>query len=212
VDRVAGCTTHLVFGVTAIKAPHIRGLVQMAGEADAVRFRGRELGRLANIGSRKGLGMFTAGPVTGFARLSFPSAFVSALHQLVRASEQGVVDIFMARLTGLRPDVLRGLCGLSAGRAENGKHGSCQKQPPSPTLNAPSGRRPRGLAHRRHGDHSRILALLRVYYGGAVGRTGPMTYVAALAEGWIRVGLRVRKRRIQVMAGGASRGHRGRGA
>src|SRR6516225_9556346 len=132
--------------------------------------------------------MFAARPVTGFARLSFPSAFVSALHQLVRAFEQGVVNVLVARLTGLRPDVLRGLCGLSAGVGEKEKQCGCLKQPPCSTLDAqPRGRRPEGLAHRRHEDHSSILALLRVYYGGAVGRTGAMTDVAALAESWIGI-------------------------
>ena len=38
-DRVAGRTTHLIFGMTAIDASYICRLVQMTGETDTIGFR-----------------------------------------------------------------------------------------------------------------------------------------------------------------------------
>jgi hypothetical protein len=112
---MASNAAHLVFGVAAGDAADMSRLVLMACEANAVRVRGRQLGRLADVGGGNGLGVFTTWPVARLASLSFPPAFLAGFHQLVPAFEQSVIKILVARLAGLRPDVFPGLAGLSAG-------------------------------------------------------------------------------------------------
>jgi hypothetical protein len=50
VDGVAGRATHLIFGMTAIDASDMSGLILMAGEADAIGFGGLQFGGLFDIG------------------------------------------------------------------------------------------------------------------------------------------------------------------
>ena len=69
VDGVAGDAAHLVPGMTAVDASHVRGLIQMAGEADLVRFGGLELARIADIGRAGRIRVLASRTVAGFAGL-----------------------------------------------------------------------------------------------------------------------------------------------
>src|SRR5437764_1025016 len=60
VNRMARRAAHLVFGMTAINAAHVGGLVQMAGEAALVGSGRLQLGRLDDVGGAHGFGVLAA--------------------------------------------------------------------------------------------------------------------------------------------------------
>jgi len=72
-DRVTGGASDFVLGMAALDAPCVRGLIQMALQAIAIGLGRRQMPRVDNVGLVGGLGVFGAGPVTGFAGLTIPS-------------------------------------------------------------------------------------------------------------------------------------------
>src|ERR1051326_2961416 len=61
VNRMARGATHLVFGMTAVETAGMSSLILMAGEADAIGLRGRQLWPLAEIGGGSRFGVFGTG-------------------------------------------------------------------------------------------------------------------------------------------------------
>ena len=118
VNRVARGATHLVFGMTAINASDMGGLVQMAGEAELVGFGGLEFGRVADVGGGHRFGVFAAGSMARFAGFGLPAALLIGFHDLVRVLLKGVEDIFVASLAGGGADEFgRFVIGRPAGAA-----------------------------------------------------------------------------------------------
>jgi len=109
VHRVAGYAAHLVLGMAAIDAPDVGWLVQMAGEANLVRFGGFEFRRLAYVGGGHGLRMLATGAVTGFASIVLKAALLVLFDYLMGVFLESVEDVFVASLTGGRADELGGL-------------------------------------------------------------------------------------------------------
>src|SRR4051794_33246970 len=106
---MASGATHLVFGMTAINAPDMSGLVDMAGEAELVRGRGFQFSGLNDVGGAHGFGMFAARSMARFAGLGFEAAFLTDLDGLVGVLLEGVEDVFVASLASCGSDVLGGL-------------------------------------------------------------------------------------------------------
>jgi len=107
VDFVARCARDRIFGVAALQASDVRGLVQMATEANAIRSRSRQLRWIADSRGIRRLGVFLAGAVAGLAGVSgVPPLFVRLDH-IVRALREGTCDVFMAGPARFRSGVRR---------------------------------------------------------------------------------------------------------
>jgi hypothetical protein len=109
VDGVAGRATHLIFGMTAIDASDMSGLILMAGEADAIGFGGLQFGGLFDIGCGQRFGVLAARPVAGLAGFGIPAAFLIGFHYLVRVLLKGVEDVLVTPLAGSGTDIFRRL-------------------------------------------------------------------------------------------------------
>ena len=122
---MAGHTTHLVFHMTALNAPDVRRLIQVAGEADAVRFPRLEFRGVPDIGGGNRFRVFAARPVTGFASPGFKSALLIFLHHLVWALLKCVGNVLMARLTDFRAGILSRLVlpATKSGGEQQGESG-----------------------------------------------------------------------------------------
>ncbi len=72
VHLVAGSTRNLILGVAALQPSVLRWLVQMAGEADFVGRRSRQVRRILDIIRRRSPGVRFAGTVTCFALPTHP--------------------------------------------------------------------------------------------------------------------------------------------
>ncbi len=62
--------------MTAIDASYMRGLIEMAGETNAIGLRGRQFGGVADVGRVHGFGMLAAGAVAGLAGFGFEASFL----------------------------------------------------------------------------------------------------------------------------------------
>ena len=119
-NRVTAYTTDLVLGVAAVDATDVSRLIKVTLEAGAVGFGRLELGWIANIRRRHGLGVLAPWSVAGFAGLLGKSAFLVGFHQLVRILLKRIEDVLMTTLAGYSADELGGLrsfrggCGGSA--------------------------------------------------------------------------------------------------
>ena len=113
VDEVTSRTTHLVLGMTVVDAADVRGLVEMAGEADAVHLGRPELCRITDVGRIHRLGVFTARSVAGFTCLRRTVVFLVRLHQLMWILLECFEGILVAGLAGFGADIARvGVRGL----------------------------------------------------------------------------------------------------
>ena len=84
-DRMAGCASHLVLGVAARDAPSAGILIQVAGEAAVVDFRGGELRWIADIIRGSRLSMLGARTVAGFAAFLLPGGPGASFNRKVRS-------------------------------------------------------------------------------------------------------------------------------
>jgi hypothetical protein len=106
VNRMARRATHLILGMTAVETSGMSTLILMAGEAGSVGFKRFQFGRLPDIGSRSRFRMLASRTMTAFASLGVPAALLVGFHHLVRILLEGVEDVLVAHLAGLRPDEL----------------------------------------------------------------------------------------------------------
>ena len=101
-NLVAGCAGNLVLHVTALEAPHLRWLVQVATETDLVSRRSVEFAGIPYVLDREGL-QYVSEPGRGTTRRPvLESVPLIAFDRMMRAFLQSVVDIFVARLACLR--------------------------------------------------------------------------------------------------------------
>src|SRR5271166_3991451 len=100
---VTGRACDLIVGVAAFQASGLRGLVQMAGEANLVGRRRVKLPRIADVVGRGPFGMHLSGAVTSFARAGLPSFFGVRLQPIMRAFDEAVVDVLVTDLASVRP-------------------------------------------------------------------------------------------------------------
>jgi hypothetical protein len=106
-DRVAGRTTHLVFGMTAINASYICRLVQMTGKADAIGFGWLQFGRLFDIRGGRRVSVLAARPVATLAGFGCPAPFLIRFHHFVRVFLECVEDVLVTHLAGRGANVCR---------------------------------------------------------------------------------------------------------
>ncbi len=107
VHFVAGGAGNLVVGVAAFETPYLRGLIQMAGEADFVGRRGRQFRWILDIVGRGSFGVRLAGTVTGLALAAHPSLLGVDRQGVMRVLGQPVIDVLVADLAGVRSRVTR---------------------------------------------------------------------------------------------------------
>ena len=107
VHFVAGRAGDLILRVTALQAPDVGRLIQVAGETDLVGGRRREFRRIANGRGRRRFGMLLRGAMAGLAGTPLPATFRAGLDCVVGAFREGVVDILVADLADFRADVTR---------------------------------------------------------------------------------------------------------
>ena len=154
-NGMATDTAHLVSDMTAIDASHVRGLIQVTAEADAIGFGWLELGRIAYVGRRHGLGMLASRSVTRFAGFVFEPALFVGFHQFVRALLKGVEDILVASLADDGTGEFRRLGGL--GRLRLRECPACPGRPSASVTGPAASIAPSNAARRRRagGDTSR---------------------------------------------------------
>jgi len=88
-------------------AAEVRGVVQVAGEADAIRVDGRQFCRLSNIFGVGTFGVLGSRAVTGFATLGRPAARCIAVEGVVRGFGETVEDLLVTHLAGFGAGVAR---------------------------------------------------------------------------------------------------------
>ncbi len=96
---VAGGTRDLVSGMAAFQPSDVRGLVQMARQADFVRRGSSKFAGVPNVVRRWAFGVCLSGPVAGFAGLPLPSPFRVRFHTVMGTLGERIIDIFVADLT-----------------------------------------------------------------------------------------------------------------
>ena len=84
----------------------------MAGEADLVGCGRGELGRIADVAAEADSVCFCAGPWQDSQARPFQPTFRVGLDGVMGAFREGVIDIFVADLTGFRAGVRRGRRGV----------------------------------------------------------------------------------------------------
>jgi len=99
---MAGHATHLIARVAALNPSHLRGLIQVAGEAELVSFPYGEVQRIADVLLIRRPGMYAAGTVTGFASLPLPAPLGVLFHSRVRVHLKRFEDIFVTTLASGR--------------------------------------------------------------------------------------------------------------
>ena len=109
VNRMARGATHLILRMTAVEPSDMSALILMTGEAQAIGLGRLQFRWLPDVGRSRRFRMLASGTVAGFARLRRPAALLVRLHRLMRILLEGVEDVLMAHLAGLRPNVVRWL-------------------------------------------------------------------------------------------------------
>src|ERR1700722_6228319 len=103
---MAGRASHLVFRVTALETANLRGLIQVAGEANAIDARRPQLPRIPYVGRRRRFSVFRSGPVTGFAGFPVPTPlFIFSVHQMMGGLREGLRNIFVTNAASFRTNV-----------------------------------------------------------------------------------------------------------
>ena len=106
VDGMARRAAHLIFGMTALNASYVRGLIQMTGETELVRGGGLQFGRLDNVAGAHGFRVLASGPMARFASFGLEPAFLASLDRLVGVLLERVECVLVASLAGCGADVL----------------------------------------------------------------------------------------------------------
>lgn len=153
-NLVAGCAGNLVLHVTALEAPHLRWLVQVATETDLVSRRSVEFAGIPYVLDREGLSMFLSRAVARLAGPSIESVPLIAFDRMMRAFLKSVVDIFMASLACLRSDIA-GRKRRLGGPAEHRQEKEEITQTQINTAHAP------GRRHRQHLSCDKLCKLRR---------------------------------------------------
>jgi hypothetical protein len=113
VNLVARNAGYLAFSVRSLDAADVTLRVQVAPQTSAISGRGCQFRRLQNVGGGGGLGVFSARPMTGFARATLPSAFLAGIDRKMFVFLECFSDILVAGSAGFRTGVLRlGCCRL----------------------------------------------------------------------------------------------------
>ena len=136
VTRGAG---DLILGMTALQSAHVRGLVQVTGQADFIGSGRGELGGIANVGGVGRFGMLLSRSMAGFAGSALPLMFRIAFYggtfrgcgtlghdvqTVVRSLGEGLEDIFVTGSASFRSGVWR-FSGSGSGSGRGRRRGVC---------------------------------------------------------------------------------------
>src|SRR5690242_6081307 len=105
---MAGDAAYLVARMPALNAPHVRRLVQVAGQTSVVGVR-HNFGRIADIRRVRALGVFAPRAVAGLAAFALPAALAGFFDGCMRILLERFIYVFVARLAGVGPDIRGGL-------------------------------------------------------------------------------------------------------
>jgi len=105
VHFVTGSARNLIPGVAAFQPSDLCRLVQMAGEADFVGCRSRQVRRILDIIRRRSPGVRLAGTVTCFALPAHPPALGVHSQLVMRVLGEPVIDVFVTDLASVRSGV-----------------------------------------------------------------------------------------------------------
>jgi len=106
---------NLILHVAAFEATHLRRLIRVAGETNAIGCGGSELCRVSDKGRVPRFGVFLAGTVAGLAGSSVPAALLVGINLIVRALRKSLGDVFVTGCTGVRADIAGRKRGLRRG-------------------------------------------------------------------------------------------------
>src|SRR5206468_6548394 len=89
-------TRHLIFGMAALQTARMRGLAEVANQAEFVGCGGAELFWIPNILGGSRFRVFLTGAVTRFAGLSLPAPLRICFYRVMRVPPERVGDILIA--------------------------------------------------------------------------------------------------------------------
>jgi len=116
---------YVVLGMAALQPADLRGLIEVALQADPTGGGGRQIDRVEDVLLVRGLGVFAAGAMAGLARLGFPATARLGVHNPVGTFLQSVIDVFVTGLASLGPDIRgRRVLGYRRTTKKEGRHGS----------------------------------------------------------------------------------------
>ena len=120
-DLMAGDARDGIIAVAALEASDMRGLIEMTFETGLVGGRRGQFSGIMNQRRVARTGVQRPHSVAALAAMPFVAPLGRDLDHVVRALNEGIEDIFVARLAGFRADEIRLLrCGGSRRRSLGG--------------------------------------------------------------------------------------------